>query len=303
MEANPELAGDVLDYALELLKQGRGSLAEQILLRLHAEPKAAAIRRQTELAWVILALDAGRTQEAGSLYARYRDAIDQAAPSSRGWLDVVPDALQQVKAEVARRAAQPDTEPAPDPFDRAMVRHTGGPDKRASGDEEAPPLDSKPAVDVQDVASGQQGHSEAAAPNPDGAIRLLDEAIQRNPGNFRLYLIRARLYHSARDFDAAVNDSAKAIELAPDDAAGYRFRAAVYTIQGKLNEALADLTKAIDIDPSDPDVFTVRASVYARLGEPAKAEADLAEARRLARGREKLKPDRARGRGRRPPPY
>jgi tetratricopeptide (TPR) repeat protein len=283
MEQNPGLAGDVFDYALGLFKEGRGDLAEEILLRLHYQPEAATLRPQTELAYLILALDAGRTGEAETIYNRHRDAVEQAARSSRGWLDVIPDALDQMKAKVGCGSPQPGAEPAADPFDYGVARHGDDLDKTAPPDVKALQLDPK-HIDARVVSSGQQADKEKAAAGLDVAIRLLDEAIRRDPDNSRLYLSRARFHVAKRDFDAALQDSSKAVQLAPDDAAGYNVRAVVYTIQGKLKEAVADLTKAIDIDPSDPDVFRVRGSAYQRLGEDAKAEADFAAARKLAEG-------------------
>ena len=249
---NPVLAADILDHALELLNQGRGNLAEEILLRLHYEPQAAALRPQTQLAHLILALDEGRTSEAESLYRRHRDVLQQAARSSRGWLDVIPDALDRLQAKVGSRPAQPDAEPAADTFDHGTV------------------------ADKPD--------QQKAAAELDTAIRLLDESIRRDPDDSRLYLNRARLLVAKRDFDAALRDSTKAIQLAPDNPAGYNIRAVVHTIQGKSEQAVADLTKAIEIDPTDPVVFRLRGSAYRRLGEQDKAEADFAAAKKLAEG-------------------
>ena len=281
MKEKPRLAGDVLDHALELFKQGRGNLAEEILIRLHYEPQAAALRPHIELACLVLALDAGKTREAETLLARYRDGMEQAAQSSRGWLDVMPDALQQVKAQPRRDSQQVGADPGVGPPGLDTAHPRSDVDQAGRLDVATLQLDPE-RVDAPIVASEQQGAREKAAAELKVTIRLLGEAIRREPSNHQLYLRRARLYCAMRDFDAALADSTKAVELASDRPDGYKLRAAVHTIQRRPQQAAADLTKAIDLDPSDPDALKARGYVYQRLGESAKAEADFAAARKLS---------------------
>ena len=281
MKDKPALAGEVLDHALKLLKEGRGKLAEEILLRLHYQPEAAALRPQTELAYLILALDAGRTAEAATIYSRRQEAIEQAARSSRGWLDVIPDALDRMKAGARPGSAKAPAEPAADPLDRNPVRRKVEPGKTDPRQAEGTQSDPKNRNALA-VSSGSQGNKQKAAAGLDTTIRLLGAAIRRDPDDAQLYLSRARLYVAKRDFDAALRDSTKAVQLTPDDPAGYNVRAVLHTIQGRPKQAVADLSKAIKIDPSDPGVLRLRGHTYRRMGEEAKAEADCAAAKKLS---------------------
>ena len=251
MEEDPSIAEDVLGHALELFKQGRGGLAEKIVLRLSNQPEAASLLPQTELARVILAFDAGRMLEAAEAYNRSHDAVEQAAQSSTGWLALAPDALEQIKSIAPSGAGAPPSDPR--------------------------------GADARTADSDLQDGNEPAASKLDSAIRLLDEAVRRDPQNARLYFFRARLHFAKQDFDAALEDSTEAVRLAPDRPDGYKIRALTYTMQGSLTQAVADLTKAIEIDPSDPDLFTARAKAYQGLGEETKAEVDFAAARSVER--------------------
>jgi tetratricopeptide (TPR) repeat protein len=251
MQKDPGVTADVLDHALDLFKQGRGNLAEEVLLRLHFESEAAGLRPKIELACLLLALDAGRSLEAEALYRRYRDAVEQAAESSTDWLVFMPEALDQVRAKTAKAPARPEAETAAHPIDRGTPRQQDDPPDAA---------------------------------DPEQTVRVLDEAIRRNPDNPRLYLIRSGIHFANGNLDAALADSTKAVQLAPDSPDGYMARATVYTSQGKLEQAVAELTKAIEIEPTSPDLFRLRGNAYQRLGKSVKAEADFAAAQKLTTG-------------------
>jgi hypothetical protein len=107
MKEKPHLSREVLDQALRLFRDGRGDLAEEILLRLHDEPEAAELRPQTELALLVIAVDDGRTAEAEAICRRCRAGVEQAAHSSRGWIDVLPNALDQLKSQTENRSSRP----------------------------------------------------------------------------------------------------------------------------------------------------------------------------------------------------
>ena len=263
LQQDPRLAGKILDHARALLEQGRDNAAEEILLRLHYEPASAALRPRIELAYGVLLLDAGRVSEAVAVYRRYQGAIESAAERSRDWLALVPDALEPLKAAAQRQAAVagPDFEAGRDGLARLQLAPNP---REASG-----------------AAGGRHGNGNAATAETDRAIRLLGEAIRRDPRDCQLYLRRARLFLAQGDLGAALEDSGKAIDAAPGNPQGYKLRAVIHMMQGRVPQAVADLSQALELDPRDTETLKARGAAYRRLGEDTKAKADFSAAEEL----------------------
>jgi tetratricopeptide (TPR) repeat protein len=76
------------------------------------------------------------------------------------------------------------------------------------------------------------------------AINVLNKAIEMNPLDASIYLLRGTSYHHLRKYNQTINDFNKAIELNPQDAAGYYCRALAYDSLGNHNQALKDMKMA-----------------------------------------------------------
>jgi tetratricopeptide (TPR) repeat protein len=295
VQEDPSLSGDILEHALRLFKEGRGNLAEEILVRLYYEPAAVALRPEIELACLVVAVDGGRTVEADRIYARYHEGIETASRSSTGWLDAVSGALDQTRTRVGRESLEDKAEAAvetqglrtgdlaleeTEEGNQALIgRLSRGTDDRSR----LAPRRSSIAREAlgRFVAGGRQDDEKRSITDVAAAIGLLSGAIRRSPANAQLRIVRARQYLAVHDLSAALVDATMAIRLAPDAAAGYKLRAAIYTLQGRFKPAVDDLTKANRINPGDPNVLTVRGFAYQHLGEGAKADADVRAANRL----------------------
>jgi len=109
------------------------------------------------------------------------------------------------------------------------------------------------------------------------AILNYNKAIEINPYDADIYLLRGKSYYKQGHIAIALADFDKAITLNPTDVAAYDSRAVCYDIQGNDALAIQDLDKAISIDPDDQSYLN-RGNIYAKLGKHALAMADLNKA-------------------------
>ena len=245
IDTDPGLLDEVFAHAFRLFRQGRGDLAEELLIRLHHDPHGAALGAEIKLAYLILALDSGKTREAATVYSRYRDTIEQVAESQpadagstiKSWLDTMPDVLDRMKARLSSNPI----DPTADPFDPSTVAGEPGAGSGASqiGSHAPRPEagDVAPVTEAEDV-------EENAASKRAAVKQLFDKAISRSPNNAILYLGRARMHFSGEDYEAALDDATKSIQLSADNHEAYEFRATVYRRLGREAEAEADLAQA-----------------------------------------------------------
>jgi len=82
----------------------------------------------------------------------------------------------------------------------------------------------------------------------DKALGFIDETIEANHLDFRLYLFRAKSYNGLEDYEKAVSEASYAIGLAPFNVSAYNERAYAYYKLGQRNEARADIVKALNIN-------------------------------------------------------
>ena len=76
------------------------------------------------------------------------------------------------------------------------------------------------------------------------AIEALNNAIEINPQDASVYLLRGTAYYKLRQYNPTINDFNKAIELNPEDPAGYYCRGLAYDSLGNENQAIQDMKKA-----------------------------------------------------------
>jgi tetratricopeptide (TPR) repeat protein len=144
------------------------------------------------------------------------------------------------------------------------------------------------------------------------AVKLLDRAIELDPGNVPALVARINRLTALKDFGAALPDCdrlmaarprsalgrrmlarvfraqhdterslaeiQKAIALDPEDAASYNLRAAIAMSQDRRDAALRDFGRAIELDPENDGFYLDRAGAHFAFGEPAKAIDDARRA-------------------------
>ncbi|XP_013787333.1 hsc70-interacting protein-like [Limulus polyphemus] len=83
------------------------------------------------------------------------------------------------------------------------------------------------------------------------AIKLLTEAILKNPHSAVLYAKRASIFVKMEKPNAAIRDCDKALSLNPDQALAYKFRGRAHRLLGNWEKAQLDLATACRIDFSE----------------------------------------------------
>lgn len=81
------------------------------------------------------------------------------------------------------------------------------------------------------------------------ALHLLNQLIQRHPGEANYYSNRGLLHLWCGEYDAALNDCNHAIELDPGLDQAYNNRANCYAAMGLTVKALVDYERAVDLNP------------------------------------------------------
>jgi tetratricopeptide (TPR) repeat protein len=96
----------------------------------------------------------------------------------------------------------------------------------------------------------------------DPAIADLTEAIRLAPNDHRLYIDRAKLFHTIIDRDRAIADLSEAIRIDPNSHEAYQERGETYRDKGDYDRAIADFSAAIRLEPDNTNHRFYRASVY-----------------------------------------
>lgn len=107
-------------------------------------------------------------------------------------------------------------------------------------------------------------------------IAQITAAIERDPGNGRLYLRRGELHRVHAEWDAALTDFARASVLAPDDDRIEFLRGRALQEAGRPDAARSALDAYLARHPADAAARVARARVLAALGEPRAAADDYA---------------------------
>jgi len=90
----------------------------------------------------------------------------------------------------------------------------------------------------------EQGNELFTAGRYQEAIDALTRAVELNPLDASVYLLRGTSYYNLRRYNQTLNDFNRAIELNPQEPSGYYCRALAYDSLGNHNQALKDMKLA-----------------------------------------------------------
>jgi serine/threonine protein kinase/Tfp pilus assembly protein PilF len=103
---------------------------------------------------------------------------------------------------------------------------------------------------------------------PQDKLRLLDRALELDPGHPEALLARCNLYRGTlKDFRAALADADRLMIARPRSSQGRRMRAYVFMALHDLPAALREIDLALERDSEDLANYVARASIYRSLGQ------------------------------------
>ena len=117
--------------------------------------------------------------------------------------------------------------------------------------------------------------------NAKDAVGYLNQAIDKDPENFRAFNMRGAANFELKDYANALLDYEKAIKLAPKDYKPYFNRASVKMEKSDWEGALDDCTKAAEIQPDTAEIFVKRGMIHAALLKVPEAINDFDKALKL----------------------
>jgi tetratricopeptide (TPR) repeat protein len=124
-----------------------------------------------------------------------------------------------------------------------------------------------------------------ATKGPDAALPAVESFAGRNWWHFDSHLELARLHAAAGDYPAALGDCDNAATLDIHSPAPFEQAARADMLAGQLPQALEAQATAIARDPDQPAHYTVLAAILYKMNEPDQAMAAAREASALAMGR------------------
>jgi len=107
----------------------------------------------------------------------------------------------------------------------------------------------------------QSGEAWLQAHKPREALRVLDRALERNPGNVLAHTKRARALMALEKPIEAHTDLDAAIRAYPKDALALRLRAAVLLYENDLSGAQKDIEAALAVEPDNVEALLVRGQI------------------------------------------
>merc|ERR1719348_1581765 len=104
--------------------------------------------------------------------------------------------------------------------------------------------------EMMEEANNKRGEAMSAMSdgNFDQAIKLITEAIKKNPKSANMYAKRAMFYVKSKRPSAAIIDCEKALSINKDSAQPYKWRGRAYRLLGKYEEAWHDFQTACRLD-------------------------------------------------------
>jgi tetratricopeptide (TPR) repeat protein len=109
----------------------------------------------------------------------------------------------------------------------------------------------------------------------DEALEWLERALQANPYQYDLLLVKGRVLKQLGDIKRGLAVCNQLIERYPGDFSGYCLRSNIYFMTGCYDKAMVDAHKACEVAPDNPNSFMARAFVLMQLGHYDKALADF----------------------------
>ena len=101
--------------------------------------------------------------------------------------------------------------------------------------------------------------------NFEEALKLCDDAIKSNSGDFQIYLYRGFIKDNLSKYEDAIDDYNKAIELSPNNAMLYYFRGVSKYNSGKYDEIVDDYDKAIELNPAYIEAYIRKIDILEKL--------------------------------------
>lgn len=114
------------------------------------------------------------------------------------------------------------------------------------------------------------------------AVKLISDAINKDPFVKELYETRANLYSLAGKTELSRNDYLTIIKLDPNDSGAYASIAYTYLYTDTPQDALEYLTSAIKLSPKNTYYRTDRANLYFKIGNTGSSLKDFDDAIKIA---------------------
>ena len=109
----------------------------------------------------------------------------------------------------------------------------------------------------------------------DDALTLTEKALDLQPGQYDLLLVKARILKRMGDTDKSMLVCNELIERFPEDYSGYCLRSNTYFLLDRYDQAMADAQSACEIAPDNPNGYLARAFVYMHLNQYEEALVDF----------------------------
>jgi serine/threonine protein kinase len=100
----------------------------------------------------------------------------------------------------------------------------------------------------------------------DNALKCYDEAIEKDPLDFRYYLNKANTLLSLEDYEGAQEGYRRAMVIAPRAVEVYLGQGALMARKKKINEAFACYKKGLEIDNNEPLFYVSLGNLYGQMG-------------------------------------
>ena len=126
--------------------------------------------------------------------------------------------------------------------------------------------------DVDDLI--ERAERLSASGDDEGAIALLDAAVERDPENAKALRARGAARLANLDYAGARADYDAAVDLDPADADSAVGQGAVARSEGRVNDAIVSFSVALRLQPDHLTALAARASAYGQIGRWDRALAD-----------------------------
>jgi tetratricopeptide (TPR) repeat protein len=120
-----------------------------------------------------------------------------------------------------------------------------------------------------------RGDAKLDSGDSEGAIADFKQVLDKDEGNLEALEQIVRAFAANREFDEAINHVNKVIEIDPESPTGYAMRSSLYVLQDKSEDALDDLDTAVDLDPSNLVIRLTRAQMLQLNKDYDEAFADI----------------------------
>jgi len=112
----------------------------------------------------------------------------------------------------------------------------------------------------------------------DDAIKVFNESIGLNPGNYLAFFWRGCAYESVEEYDRAISDFSEAIKLEPSDKDSYFCRGRTFLGKEEYENAIPDFSEFISSNHTNADAYNFRGVAYYYSGDYSSAIKDYKRA-------------------------